>query len=208
MPGFDQPMEPGYAMRNIAADEQCLLGSVLGQAFADDPIARWSLKTPAAITATYTMLCQQVYFPRGTCILAKNQVGPLGGAMWLQPRGRKDIAIAAQLSHAATLFRESGGRSIAKALLVNCIMDRHRPDEDHFYLFALGVLPQGRGRGIAREMVTRMTDAADAQRLPCWLENSNPRNEALYRAMGFTPIETFAPAPGCPPMTTMLRHPC
>lgn len=206
MPAFDQPAS--CVLRKIASNEQCLLGSVLGQAFAEDPIARWSLQSGTAITVTYTMLCQQVYFPRGTCLLAEGRVGPLGGAMWLQPRGSKDISIAAQLFHAATLFRVSGARSIARALSVNRIMARHRPDDDHFYLFALGVLPQGRGRGFARAMLTKMTDEADARRLPCWLENSNPRNESLYRGMGFVPVETFAPAPGCPPMTTMLRQAC
>lgn len=134
-------------------------------------------------------------------------VDAIGGAMWLRPSGNKDMPFRAQLRHAAILFNLSGAKSIARALAVDACMKKHRPTEEHFYLFALGVLPKGRGRGLARSLITNMTDEADQVGLPCWLENSNPRNESLYRGMGFEPVETFAPAKGCPPMTTMLRMP-
>lgn len=190
-------------VRPIFAHEQESLGAIIGESFSDDPVARWTLKTPHAISATYTVLCQQVYFPRGACTM----VDAMGGAMWLRPLGCKDMSLWAQLSHAARLFKLAGARSIARALVVDAIMKKKRPKEEHFYLFALGVLPQRRGRGIARALITHMTDEADQASLPCWLENSNPRNESLYRGMGFEPVETFSPAPGCPPMTTMLRIP-
>jgi ribosomal protein S18 acetylase RimI-like enzyme len=84
-------------------------------------------------------------------------------------------------------------------------MRAKRPGQDHFYLFAVGVLPHGRGQGLGRALIRQMTDEADALGLTCWLENTNPRNEALYRSLGFEAVETFEPVPGCPPLTTMRR---
>ena len=111
----------------------------------------------------------------------------------------------AQAALALELMRLNGARSVRRAIAVDAAMRARRPVDAHFYLFAVGVLSTGRGKGIGRALITQVTAEADAMGLPCWLENSNPRNESLYRGLGFEVIETFAPVPGCPPLTTMRR---
>lgn len=190
-------------LRPAQPDEWRTLGHVLGAAFVEDPVSQWTLGTPAAIEATFAALGRHVYLPRGACTLA----GELGGAMWLRPGGSKTIPPLATAALALDLLRLSGPARVRRGLAVDAAMSGRRPKAPHFYLFAVGILPAARGQGLGRALIGEMTAEADAAGLPCWLENSNPRNEPLYRGLGFEPVETFAPAPGCPPLTTMLRPP-
>lgn len=180
------------------------MGQVLGSAFANDPVSRWTLGGPMAVLATYTALSREVYLARGVGCFASS----LGGAVWLGPGASKLMPWGAQLRLAWQLTRLSGPGSVSRSLRVDAAMRAKRPANPHFYLFAVGVLPEGRGRGLGRALILRMTDQADAWGLPCWLENTNPTNEPLYSGLGFEVVETFSPAPGCPPLTTMLRPPC
>lgn len=180
------------------------MGHVLGSAFENDPVSRWTLGGPMAVLATYTALSREVYLARGFGCFASD----LGGAVWLGPGTSKLMPWSAQLRLAWQLIRLSGPDSVSRSLRVDEAMRSKRPADPHFYLFAVGVLPEGRGRGLARALIQRMTDQADALGLPCWLENTNPLNEPLYCGLGFEAVETFSPAPGCPPLTTMLRPPC
>jgi GNAT superfamily N-acetyltransferase len=189
------------ALRAARSDECRALGRIIGAAFADDPVSLWTLGSPAAIETTFVALCRHVYMPRGACTFA----GDVGGAMWLRPGGSKRLPILAQAALALELVRLTGARSVRRAIAVDAAMRARRPVDAHFYLFAVGVLSTGRGKGIGRALITQVTAEADAMGLPCWLENSNPRNESLYRGLGFEVIETCAPAPGCPPLTTMRR---
>jgi pimeloyl-ACP methyl ester carboxylesterase/GNAT superfamily N-acetyltransferase len=191
------------ALRRAGAGEWQALGRLIGEAFADDPVSRWTLGSPRAIETTFAALCRHVYLPRGACTFAGNA----GGAMWLRPGGSKALPMWAQASLAVQLLRLAGPACIRRSLIVDARMRAERPAQDHFYLFAVGVLPQGRGQGIGRALIQQMIDEADVMGLPCWLENTNPSNEALYRSLGFEVVETFEPAPGCPPLTTMRRRP-
>ena len=48
------------------------------------------------------------------------------------------------------------------------------------------VLPEARGRGIGRDLVAVVTDQADAEGMPCYLESSKDRpNMDIYKAWGF-----------------------
>lgn len=191
------------ALRPAGTDDWRILGRVLGAAFIEDPVSQWTLGTPPAIEATFAGLAKHVYLPRGACALA----GAQGAAMWLRPGGSKAIPLLATAALALNLLRLSGAARIRRGLAVDAAMSNRRLKTPHFYLFAVGIVPAARGQGLGRAMIGEMIAEADAAGLPCWLENSNPRNEPLYRGLGFEAVETFAPAPGCPPLTTMLRPP-
>lgn len=172
---------------------------MVGQAFAEDPVSLWTLGNPDAIKATFTLLARRVYLPRGSC----HHIPGIGGSMWLHPGGSKSLPFFSQFRLLPYL---GGFAGLNRALAVDKAMQRRRPSWPHFYLFAIGVLPDWRGKGLARQILAPMLERADDASLPCWLENSNPRNESLYRGLGFIPVETFEAAPGCPPLTTMVRE--
>lgn len=176
------------------------LGRTVGTAFADDPVSRWALGTPAAIVQTFQVLAREVYLRRGGGVIAAD-----GGAMWLGPGGEKSLPCGAQSRLALALVRESGPGSVLRALRVEASVARRRPVTPHYDLFAVGVLPGGRGCGLGSALIGQMTAAADRDGVECWLENTNSRNVSLYRRMGFEAVETFTPAPGAPPISTMRR---
>jgi GNAT superfamily N-acetyltransferase len=48
------------------------------------------------------------------------------------------------------------------------------------------VLPEAQGRGIGKKLVMVVTDKADAENMPCYLESSRDKpNMAIYERMGF-----------------------
>ncbi|KAI9693504.1 MAG: hypothetical protein M1820_009192, partial [Bogoriella megaspora] len=59
-------------------------------------------------------------------------------------------------------------------------------DDDSWYLVYLGTKEAARGQGLARKVVERVTQLADAQKKVCYLESSNEKNPAIYKKWGFT----------------------
>jgi ribosomal protein S18 acetylase RimI-like enzyme len=58
-------------------------------------------------------------------------------------------------------------------------------DEDSWYLVYIGTRPSGRGKGYARKVVDYVTNMADREGRPCYLESSKEVNQGIYRKMGF-----------------------
>lgn len=190
-------------MRPTRMDEWRRAGAILGAAFADDPVTRWSLGGPVAVRDAFTRLARAVYLPRGISLI--DDAG--GCTLWLPPGANKDMGVWPQMGLLAALVARSGPGAIRRALELDTVMRQHRPAETHFYLFAVGVLPEARGQGLGRRLIAATLADADAAGLPAYLENSNPRNESLYRGLGFEPTATFAARPGAPPLTGMMRRP-
>lgn len=177
------------------------LGAVVGGAFVADPVSRWTLGDPDTIVATFTALGRHVYLPRGTCYL----MGESGGTMWLGPGLSKDMPLLPTIAVAARLVRRSGPAAVGRALAVEAAMKAHRPAKPHLYLFAVGVAPGARGKGVGRALLAPTLAECDAAGTDAYLENSNPANTGFYRSLGFEPGESFTAAPGCPPLMPMWR---
>lgn len=64
--------------------------------------------------------------------------------------------------------------------------------KDHAYLFALGVLPAFRRRGLAAALLGAVTAAARAEGLPVWLEALTPENRDFYARRGFETVSEHA----------------
>lgn len=61
------------------------------------------------------------------------------------------------------------------------------PSEPHYYLGAVGVDPERKGRGFGMALVRAFTDLADADPAAdgTFLETANPANVGFYQALGF-----------------------
>ena len=64
-------------------------------------------------------------------------------------------------------------------------------DEDSWYLYYLGTRPEAQGHGFAKKLIKHVTDIADAEGLPCYLESSNANNPVIYRKLGFEIVKTI-----------------
>ena len=64
-------------------------------------------------------------------------------------------------------------------------------DDNSWYLVYLGTRPEYQGQGLAKKLIREVTDKADAEGLPVYLESSNPRNPVIYRKYGFSISRTI-----------------
>lgn len=85
-------------------------------------------------------------------------------------------------------------------------MGSYHPDEPHWYLPLIGVDPAKQGRGHGAALMQFAAERADRERLPAYLESSNPRNIPLYQRFGFEILGTIQIG-NSPPVTPMLRAP-
>jgi len=67
-------------------------------------------------------------------------------------------------------------------------LDALHPTEPHWYLSTLGVLPDARGRGVGRSLLSALLERADADPHPCYLETDRVENLAFYQAGGFAVV--------------------
>jgi len=64
-------------------------------------------------------------------------------------------------------------------------MGAFHPSEPHWYLPLIGVDPIEQGRGCGSALLRNGLARCDADRLPAYLESTNPRNVPFYERFGF-----------------------
>ena len=80
-------------------------------------------------------------------------------------------------------------------------------DGPHWYILLIGVDPAQQKKGFSRELLQPILEQADKDQLPCYLENSNPKNLVIYQKFGFEVIEEAHFTPKSPPLWLMIRSP-
>lgn len=184
-----------------------VVGAVLGRAFIDDPVFGWLLQDQAERERRLCLVFQA--FATG----ARHRDGAqvlvtaerTAAAIWLPPGGWK-TPTTELLQQGPRLIRAFGPR-IVRALALLTRVEKHHPAEPHWYLEAIGTVPESRGRGVGPSVMTPVLDRCDAERLPAYLESSNPRNISFYERHGFVRRPLFDLPAGCPVITPMWREP-
>jgi GNAT superfamily N-acetyltransferase len=82
-----------------------------------------------------------------------------------------------------------------------------RMSSPHFYLALLGVVPEARGRGVARRLLSPVLRRADELGWTVALETHLESNVSLYVRFGFELQSNERFAPDGPQCFTMLRVP-
>lgn len=137
---------------------------------------------------------QTRYFMRCSCAYALlfgecySTADRLGVALWLLPGGTTmSLGRMHKAGMLAAPFR-MGLSAFSRFMGFAAHTDKlHRAavPTPHYYLFALGVLPSGQGKGIGTRLVRSMLERADRDGLPTYLETQSPRNVELYKRLGF-----------------------
>lgn len=83
--------------------------------------------------------------------------------------------------------------------------DAH-PAEPHWYLAHLATRPNHQGRGVGTALVRFGLDRCDRERLPAYLESSNPARVSFYHRFGFEVIDRVTAGDG-PTVMLMWRDP-
>ena len=181
------------------------VGAVLGPAFVDDPLWAWLVRGGARaerLTRVFGAFAATAgRTPGSRLLLAPGRAA----AVWLPP-GHWRAGPGEQARTAPALARGLRG-GVLRALQVQAAFERRHPREPHWYLEALGAVPQARGTGVGPTVVRPVLDACDRDGLPAYLESSNPRNWSFYERLGFVAQDPLPLPAGCPLVVPMRREP-
>lgn len=179
------------------------LADITAEAFSEDPVNRWLFGSERAIKSAFRVLTRDIYAKRGMCFVA----GDDAAAMWTKHDTDTSLSTLGMLSLAAGLTVHGSKGAVVRATRAGELMAEHHPTEPHIYLFTIGTRKSARGTGLGKAMLAPVLEACDRDRMPVYLENSNPDNSGFYAAHGFERTGLFACGDGGPPLEPMWRKP-
>ena len=182
---------------------------VLAKAFYDDPVTSWMLPDDSsrltALTRAFAPLARHHFLPRAGSEVGVRD-GVVGAATLWDPPGQRKPGLVEQLITTPTMLWAFRSR-VPASMRVMELMEKHHPEEPHWYLMLIGSDPAVRGAGFGHALMRSRLDRCDAEGSPAYLENSNPKNEAYYLRFGFEIMGEIKLPDGGPPMWPMWRNP-
>jgi ribosomal protein S18 acetylase RimI-like enzyme len=175
--------------------------AVIVLAFATDPAARWSW--PRAEDYLLNMpLAARAFGGKSFTLGTADAVDDLAGvALWLPPGVKADEEALDRL------FERTAPASIQPDVAgVFEQMGSFHPHEPHWYLPLIGVDPTRQGQQLGDKLMAHALARCDADRLPAYLESSNPRNLGFYQRHGFEILGRIQVG-SSPTIVPMLRQP-
>lgn len=184
-----------------------LVGSVLGHAFTTDPVFGWLMSGRPDLERRLTMVFWAFAEAADRTADAQLVLDPSsrGAAIWRPPGQWKAPAVDV-LRNGPRLVR-AFGPNVGRSLRLLTRVEKHHPTEPHWYLEAVGCIPAARGQGVGPTLLSPVLDRCDDERIPAYLESSNPRNISFYERHGFVTMPLFPLPAGCPVITPMWRDP-
>jgi GNAT superfamily N-acetyltransferase len=182
------PRRAATADRQVAAD-------ILGRAFAADPVvAEFIAEGPnrADRLARYFGLeCEVTLSGYGEVWLDDDG---LGAAIWRRPGGYPEPPLVGlrMVPRYLRLFP----REFLKASRAMTAIAKVHPKEPHWYLMAVGVVPDAQGQGRGARLLEPVLRRCDADHVPAYLEASTADNARLYERLGFEAREEVEALPG------------
>lgn len=201
MPKLDISLPEGTLA--ASPDDWRQVGGIIAEAFSEDPVNLWIFGNAAPMPTVFRSLAKSVYLPRGFCHLS----GDAGATMWSHSSADRELSLIPTLALVASVIGKGSKGAVKRALGASNIMQKEHPKTPHLYLFAIGTRKAARGKGLGKALMAPVLAAADRDRLPCYLENSNPANTGFYRSREFERMKLFEAGPGGPPLEAMWREP-
>jgi ribosomal protein S18 acetylase RimI-like enzyme len=181
---------------------------IIGQAFDDDPAVNWFVRRDqrrsAAVHAFFQMMADTLYLRHDENYLMSDGSG---ATMWLPPGISTQVGFAETFQQLPAVLRIVRFRGLRRLLRVQAIVEGNHPHEPHYYLFAIGTLPELRGRGIGSKLMRPMIERMDRERMPGYLENSKEQNLPFYERHGFEVTQRVQLPGGGPSLWLMWRKP-
>jgi ribosomal protein S18 acetylase RimI-like enzyme len=223
-------------VRAVARAERAAALAAMTAAFARDPVARWVWPDEREYARRFPAIADAMggrAFAFGTADAIEStparepgtnreagtdrETGTDHGlhafdgiALWIPPAVAPDeeAIVAAILDGAGDTAGAShaAGPPRGERLALLEAMGRVHPTEPHWYLPMIGVVPERQGQGLGSALLRLALARCDADRLPAYLESTNPANVPLYERHGFRVVGSIRSS-SCPPLTPMLRPP-
>jgi GNAT superfamily N-acetyltransferase len=203
------PCGGSQAVRTARRDEAALLGEVLADAFAEDPVFAWliplQLRDRDNRLRTFFTSMSRGYLRRGKpCYLTGDASA---AALWAAP-GAWAMPVSQVILEAAPsglAFR----RRLLRALRTQLQIERLHAGQSrpHWYLGYLGTRRDQQGLGLGTQMLREVLAGLDTDGVPAYLESSNERNLPLYERNGFRVVGELQALGHGPTIWRMWREP-
>ena len=185
------------------------LKALLADAFRDDPCLQWTFRSGAGFLPALGK-----YFDfalASQCLQHDAMFMSADGnaaAVWLPPAGLKALSLppTQMLRMLPRLISMTGLTRMTRAIATGDAMEKHHPPQPpHWYLFFIGVPSHARGLGLGSSMLEATLKHVDAEAMPAYLDNSNPKNTRLYERHGFRVVSEYRARKDAPPFWGMWR---
>jgi GNAT superfamily N-acetyltransferase len=169
---------------------------VIAGAFLNDPTWSWAFPDPAARRHWWGhCVGEALRYPWTFKTHGFETV-----SVWIPPSGT-EFSHDGEERVPGLLKELVGSRASEVAELLRRFEQAHPRDQPHYYLSLLGTRDDHRGRGLGMALLNENLARIDAERMPAYLESSNPGNNHRYSSAGFVPVASFQ-APGDGPVVT------
>jgi ribosomal protein S18 acetylase RimI-like enzyme len=203
------PRGGSQAVRAARRDEAALLGEVLADAFAEDPVFAWlippQLRGRDNRMRTFFTSMSRSYLRRGRpCYLTGDASA---AALWAAP-GAWAMPLSQVILEAAPnglALRRRLFRALRTQMQIAQLHAGQSPP--HWYLGYLGTRRGRQGQGLGTQMLREVLAAADTDGVPAYLESSNERNLPLYERSGFRVVGELQALGHGPTIWRMWREP-
>jgi hypothetical protein len=177
---------------------------ILVEAFYADPLWSWAFPDPLRRRAQHRWLWGLSVQGALRYPWVRLDAVEAACAVWIPPGGTEltDEAMATFERRLAELAGDSSDR-VHEAL--ELLEHAHPEGEPHYYLSLLGTDPRQLGHGYGLGLLGASVALIDEERMPAYLEASNPANVPLYERYGFAVHSSFTLSDGGPEVFTMWR---
>lgn len=189
-------------IRSLKQGDHELIGRIIGESFAGDPVNEFLLGPERAIRMYNTIVAKKLYLKHGFGHIAEDLSG---GTMWLPPGISTELPWWQSMGVAALLIKYGGLRGLFQGLSAAENIAQHRPKEPFFYLYAIGNVPRAQGKGMGGRLLDAGLKVVDQAAMPAFLECSKESNISFYNRYGFELVSENIVVRGCPPEWLMYR---
>jgi GNAT superfamily N-acetyltransferase len=197
------------AVRAALRDEAAVLGEVLADAFAEDPVFAWLI--PPQLPGrddrlrTFFTSMSRGYLRQGKpCYLTGDASA---AALWAAP-GAWTMPLSQVILEAAPnalALRRRLVRALRTQLQIERLHAKQSPP--HWYLGYLGTRRDRQGQGLGTQMLREVLVNLDTDGVPAYLESSSERNLPLYERNGFRVVGDLQALGHGPTIWRMWREP-
>ena len=194
-------IDPNRRPTRVHAHREANAVAALTLAFSADPVNRWSWPEAADYLAAFPAFVRALGGNAFAAECAFEIAGGTGAALWLPPGVEPDeAALIGIVQHTVHASRQNDLYELIQQA------GSFHPQSAHWYLPFVGVEPMQQGRGLGALLLRPILERCDLERLPAYLESTNPRNAPFYESLGFRSIGIIQ-AGTSPSIVPMLREP-
>jgi GNAT superfamily N-acetyltransferase len=194
-------------IRPATAADRARLADALASAFSEDPLFSWFAGTgpdkpfePKGRIVFDTFL--KLELRRSDHLVFADDSGN-GVTIWKAPN-RWKMPPGDMVRALPAMLRAFGPRA-TKMIAAFTAVEKVHPEEEHYYLEAIGTRRDMQSKGVGSSLLRHMLDRSDAEGIPTYLESSNPRNVPFYARHGFRVTGEISVGKGAPTVTAMWR---